>query len=166
VEERKSPCCTDLRAVPESTKPTQSPRDHRLQLFATCVGVSSTCACKPMFSRASVRNSECNLTRDVALSGFIARSFSGVFLKEPVKPKRFPFGFFRTGSAWRSRLFSWFVGRGHRDEFWVITVVTFRDSSRLSSLREVAIVLFRVRLLPTHSFARYRSRLFVNSSAV
>jgi hypothetical protein len=33
------------------------------------------------------------------------------------------------------------------------------DSSRLSSPREVAIVLFQARLLPTHSFARYRSRV-------
>src|SRR5262245_7175393 len=48
-----------------------------------------------------------------------------------------------------------FVGRG---PCRVLAAVPFRASSRLSSLREVAIVLFQARLLPTHSFARYRSR--------
>jgi hypothetical protein len=64
----------------------------------------------------------------------------GPFLKEFVKRKRFPSGFLRNGSAWRNRLFCWFVGR---DKSCVVSVVAFRDSSRLSSPREVAIVLFR-----------------------
>ena len=63
------------------------------------------------------------------------------FLKEFVKPKRFPLGSLPTGSAVRNRLFQ-----------LVVRVVgassLFFDSSRSSSLREVAIVLFKRAIAP------------------
>ena len=63
------------------------------------------------------------------------RRWGRPFLKEFVKPKRFPSGELRTVSAVRDRLFRvWFV--------ICRTVVTLWDSFRLSSRREVAIVLF------------------------
>src|SRR5262249_9915608 len=64
----------------------------------------------------------------------------GPFLKEFVKRKRFSSDRLRNGSAERgSRPFG-FVGRGPGR---ARAAVTFRASSRLSSLREVAIVLCR-----------------------
>jgi hypothetical protein len=64
----------------------------------------------------------------------------GPFLKEPVKGKRFLSGFLRNGSARRTFPIHPFVGH---DESCPLTVITCSDPSRLSSLREVAIVLFK-----------------------
>ena len=64
------------------------------------------------------------------------------FLKEFVKPKRFPLGSLHTGSAVRNRLFS--VSCSSCRGF----VTFFFDSSRSSSLREVAIVLFKRAIAP------------------
>ncbi len=90
-----------------------------------------------------------------------ALRLSGPFLKEFVKPKQFPTGFLRTESVWRCFLF--LVRRARRilSAFFVflsgiVSVVVATGSCNRS---------FPARLLPTHSFARYRSRGAVSSSA-
>src|SRR4051812_1191191 len=84
----------------------------------------------------------------------------GPFLKEFVKGKRFSSGLLRTGSAGRTSSVPWFIGRGQSR---VLAVVTFWHSSRLSSLREVAIVLCRrdcSQLIPLQVTAHaYREQL-------
>lgn len=99
--------------------------------------------------RWTLRSQLVERSRDVALKVRVpaaipfenVRRCGGPFLKEFVKRKQFPSGLLRNGSARRN--FPLFIGSLGAVNRANLPSSLLRDPSRLSSLREVAIVLFR-----------------------
>ena len=86
----------------------------------------------------------------------------GPFLKEFVKGRWFSSGLLHNGSAGRRREFFRFVGRADPCLLLVVTVSGFVSVVVATGSCDRSLP---TRLLPTHSFARYRSRPIVSSSA-